>query len=79
MRPYRGAPELKRIPETKENYRGKNAAGGRKCIFSQSQEYKQVKLYGLPRAWGRDYPNEGPVSYIGSIYKKRRLCATKTA
>lgn len=37
---YKGAPQLKQIPSTKENYRTKNAIGGRKATFTQSREYK---------------------------------------
>ena len=40
MRPYKGVPELKQLPATKENYKGKNMSGGRKAAFSQSREYK---------------------------------------
>jgi hypothetical protein len=31
---------LKTLPYVKPNYKGKNSAGGRKCIFSQSTAYK---------------------------------------
>lgn len=39
-KPYSGVSQLKQIPSTKENYRGKNAAGGRKATFSQSRAYR---------------------------------------
>lgn len=38
-KPYAGAPQLKQIPATKKNYRGKNPAGGHKAVFSQSKAY----------------------------------------
>ena len=52
MRPYNGVPELKRLPYTKKNYRGKNDAGGRKAVFSQSREYT---LKDPLEAWYRRY------------------------
>ena len=52
MRPYKGVPELKQLPATKENYRGKNDAGGRKAVFSQSREYT---LKDPLEAWYRRY------------------------
>ena len=51
-KPYAGAPKLKQLPATKANYRGKNAAGGRKCIFSQSRDYT---LKDPLEAWYRRY------------------------
>lgn len=32
---------IKQIPGTKRTYRVKNAAGGVKCMFTQSKEYKR--------------------------------------
>ena len=62
MRPYKGVPELKQLPASKENYKGKNDAGGRKAAFSQSREYKINKLY-VARRWGKEGPYRDPRSW----------------
>jgi len=40
-RAYAGVPKLKQLPHVKPGYKGKNDAGGRRCVFAQSQAYKQ--------------------------------------
>lgn len=50
-KPYAGVSKLKQIPSTKKGYKGKNAAGGRKAMFTQSREYKRSTLYGICIPW----------------------------
>ena len=38
--PYNGPGFIKQRANVKEGYRGKNPAGGRKCVFHQSAEYR---------------------------------------
>ena len=52
MRPYKGVSKLKQLPATKPGYKGKNDAGGRKAVFSQSREYT---LKDPLEAWYRRY------------------------
>jgi len=46
MKPYSGLGIIKQLPHLKENYRGKNMNGGRKCLFTQSREYRRRCPYG---------------------------------
>jgi len=41
MKPYNGIPRLKQLAHLRENYKGKNMSGGRKCLFTQSKEYNR--------------------------------------
>ena len=47
---YKGVLELKQIPATKEKYKTKNGAGGRKAMFTQSREYKSIDNLGIPHS-----------------------------
>lgn len=49
MKPYNGVPKLKQLSHLKENYKGKNENGGRKCFFTQSKAYKN--FVGSPGQW----------------------------
>ena len=51
-KPYSGVSQLKQIPSTKENYKAKNGAGGRKAMFTQARDYKSGKFDGCAIPWG---------------------------
>lgn len=46
-------PSIKVLPYVKENYKGKNVSGGRKCFFTQSKDYK--KQGQISRQWSWPY------------------------
>ncbi len=56
MKAYKGVSDLKQLPYLKKSYKGKNAAGGRKAVFSQSRGYRHgpncaQSWYGLYKQW----------------------------
>jgi hypothetical protein len=54
MKPYKGVPELKQLAHLRENYKGKNENGGRKCVMGTSRLYKLLGLYGIALPWDWD-------------------------
>lgn len=38
---YNGPGIIKQLAHLRENYKGKNMRGGRKCVFAQSPSYKK--------------------------------------
>ena len=65
-KPYSGVPELKQLPATKEDYGGKNDAGGRKAVFAQSAEYKRRNKMGNVKGYFYKYHWPSGVSKIAT-------------
>lgn len=49
-RQYKGRTYIKQLAHLKENYKGKNDSGGRKCVMGCSSEYRSQE--GHARQWG---------------------------
>lgn len=43
---------IKQLPATKRDYRGKNINGGRKCLWTNSKEYRKKATAGQRNAAG---------------------------
>ena len=54
MAQYKGVAQLKQIASMRAGYKGRNPAGGRKAVFSQSKDYRRTRLYGIAIPWGMD-------------------------